>query len=112
MIEGRAPHYTISLKVAKLTNQIGHYTKEKGLAENSIQKLLLQLAHNAGSMGFKRQDVFEGLQHVFPASYTHEEKLRKIGRILGIMSKDGLIGKPSKGKKWYITEKGESELGV
>lgn len=33
LIEGRAPHYTISLKVAKLTNQIGHYTKEKGLAE-------------------------------------------------------------------------------
>ena len=25
---------------------------------------------------------------------------------------DNLIGKPSKGKKWYITEKGEFELGV
>lgn len=37
--------------------------------------------------------------------------IRKIGRILGIMAKDGLIGKPSKGKKWNITEKGESELG-
>lgn len=59
LIEGRAPHYTISLKVAKLTNQIGHYTKEKGLAENSIQKLLLQLAHNAGKMGFWRRDAFE-----------------------------------------------------
>ena len=54
LIEGRAPHYTISLKVAKMTKQIGHYTKENGLAENSIQKLLLQLAHNAGSTGFKR----------------------------------------------------------
>ncbi|MGO5244770.1 hypothetical protein ACTQ16_05640 [Prevotella sp. LCP21S3_D2] len=54
MIEGRAPHYTISLKVAKMTKQTGHYTKENGLAENSIQKLLLQLAHNAGSTGFKR----------------------------------------------------------
>ncbi len=43
LIEGRAPHYTISLKVAKMTKQIGHYTKENGLAENSIQKLLLQL---------------------------------------------------------------------
>ena len=88
--------------------QYDHYTKEKGLAENSIQKLLVQLAHNAVSMGFKRKDVFEGRQHVLPASYTHEEKLRKIGRILGIMAKEGLIGKP--GKKWNITEKGESEL--
>ena len=51
-----------------MTKQIGHYTKENGLAENSIQKLLLQLAHNAGSMGFKRQDVYEGLQHVLPSS--------------------------------------------
>ena len=54
LIEGRAPHYTISLKVAKMTKQTGHYTKENGLAENSTQKLLLQLAHNAGSTGFKR----------------------------------------------------------
>ena len=112
LIEGRAPHYTISLKVAKLTKQIGHYTKEKGLAENSIQKLLLQLAHNAGSMGFKRQDVYEGLQHVFPSNLTHDEKLRKIGRLLGIMSKEGLISKPSTGKRWNITEKGETELGA
>ena len=63
LIEGRAPHYTISLKVAKLTKQIGHYTKEKGLNETSIQKLVLQLAHNAGELGFKRKDVFESLQH-------------------------------------------------
>ena len=112
LIEGRAPHYTISLKVAKLTNQIGHYTKEKGLAENSIQKLLLQLAHNAGSMGFKRHDVFEGLQHVFPSSLTRDEKLRKIGRLLGTMAKENLICKTDKGKKWNITEKGESELGA
>ena len=38
---------------------------KKGLAENSIQKLLLQLAHNAGEMGFWRKDAFEiGRAHV------------------------------------------------
>lgn len=58
------------------------------------------------------QDVYEGLQHVFPSNLTHDEKLRKIGRLLGIMSKEGLISKPSTGKKWNITEKGESELGA
>ena len=41
-------------------------TKEKDLQENSIQKLLLQLAHNAGDIGFWRKDVYEGLEHVFP----------------------------------------------
>ena len=39
-----------------------------------------------------------------------DENIKKV--ILGIMAKDDLIGKPSKGKKWYITEKGEFELGV
>lgn len=53
-----------------MTKQIGHYTKENGLAENSIQKLLLQLAHNAGSMGFKRQDVYEGLHQVIIWAYS------------------------------------------
>lgn len=110
LIEGRAPHYTISLKVAKMTKQIGHYTKENGLAENSIQKLLLQLAHNAGSMGFKRQDVYEGLQHVFPSSLTQDEKLRKIGNLLRKIAKEGFIIKTISGKQWIITEKGEQEL--
>ena len=112
LIEGRAPHYTISLKVAKLTNQIGHYTKENGLTENSIQKLLLQLAHNAGSMGFKRQHVYEGLQHVFPTNLTHDEKLRKIGNLLRKLAKEGLIQKSNSGKLWLITEKGEQEFGI
>ena len=112
LIEGRAPHYTISLKVAKLTNQIGHYTKKNGLTENSIQKLLLQLAHNAGSMGFKRQHVYEGLQHVFPTNLTHDEKLRKIGNLLRKLAKEGLIQKSNSGKLWLITEKGEQEFGI
>ena len=63
-------------------------------------------------MGFKRHDVFEGLQHVFPSSLTCDEKLRKIGRLLGTMAKENLIFKTDKGKKWNITEKGESELGI
>ena len=66
-------------------------TKEKDLQENSIQKLLLQLAHNAGDMSFCLKDLYEGLEHVFPSSNTHDEKLRKIGRILVRMTQAGLI---------------------
>lgn len=110
LIEGRHPHYTISLKVAKMTKQIGHYTKEKGLSENSVIKLLLQLAHNAGSMGFKRKDAYEGLQHVLPSSLSHDEKLRKIGNLLRKIAQDGLIVKSGTGKQWLITTKGEDEF--
>ena len=110
LIEGRSPNYIISLSVAKMTHQIGHYTKEKGLAENSIQKLVLQLAYNAGEEGFKRRDVYDGLQHVFSAANTYNEKLRKIGRLLVKMSDVGLLIKSESGKQWHITNKGKQEF--
>ena len=110
LIEGRSPNYTISLSVAKMTKQIGHYTKEKGLTKSSIQKLTLQLAHNAGEVGFKRMDAFEVLQHVLPSNSSYDEKLRKIGRLLVKMFEEGLIEKSENGKRWHITEKGDKEL--
>lgn len=110
LIEGRSPNYTISLSVAKMTKQVGHYTKETGLTKSTIQKLALQLAHNAGEMGFKRMDAFEALQHVLPSGSKHDEKLRKIGRLLVKMAEEGLIMKSENGKQWHITEKGEKEL--
>lgn len=56
------------------------------------------------------QDVYEGLQHVFPSNLTHDEKLRKIGRLLRKIAKEGFITKTISGKQWIITEKGEQEL--
>ena len=112
LIEGRFPHYTISLSVAKMTHQVGHYTKVNGLARNSIRKLILQLALNAGELGFMRKDAFETLQHVYPSDISSDEKLRKIGRLLVSMAKEGLIKKDDNGKQWLITKKGEQELDL
>ena len=56
------------------------------------------------------QDVYEGLQHVFPSSLTQDEKLRKIGNLLRKIAKEGFIIKTISGKQWIITEKGEQEL--
>ena len=111
LLEGRPPHYTISLSVAKMTRQVGHYTKVNGLARNSIKKLTLQLAFNAGEMGFMRKDAFETLRHVYPSDISSDEILRKIGRLLVSMAKEGLIKKDENGKLWLITRKGEQELG-
>ncbi|OYP66595.1 RNA-binding domain-containing protein [Prevotella sp. P2-180] len=110
LIEGRSPNFTISLSVAKMTHQIGNYTKEKGLVENSIKKLVLQLAYNAGKEGFKRRDVYDGLQHVFPSSNSYDEINRKIGRLLVKMSNEGLLIKSESGKLWQITYKGKQEF--
>ena len=110
LIEGRAPHFTISLSVAKMTKQVGQYTKERGLTAKTIEKLILQLAMNAGDTGFKRVDAFEALQNVLPAGYSKEEKLRKIGNIFVQMSDNGLIERADAGKRWFITEKGLKTL--
>lgn len=56
------------------------------------------------------QDVYEGLQHVFPSSLTQDEKLRKIGNLLRKIAKEGFITKTISGKQWIIIEKGEQEL--
>lgn len=56
------------------------------------------------------QDVYEGLQHVFPSNLTHDEKLRKIGRLLGIMSKEGLISKPLKARNGILQRKEKVNL--
>jgi len=109
LIEQQNGRYIISLKVARMTHQIGRYTKDKGLAYDAIIKLTLQLAHNAGDDGFMRKDVFDTLQHSLPNA-SDESKLRYIGRLLVKMADAGQLARSDSGKLWKITEKGENDL--
>ncbi len=110
LVEGKYPNLTISLSVAKLTNQLGHYTKEHGLAKEAIIKLVLQLAHNAGKEGFKRQDAFETLETALPISNSKDKKLRFISNLLVSLNKEGLITMTKVGRRWAITKLGEDKL--
>lgn len=110
LVEGKYPNLTISLSVAKLTNQLGHYTKEHGLAKEAIIKLMLQLGHNAGEEGFKRQDAFETLDHALPVGDSKDKKLRFISNMLVSLSKEGLITMTEVGRRWTITKLGEDKL--
>lgn len=51
LIEGEAPNYTISLGIAKATNQLQGYTKQKGLDKEKIKQMILQYLKNAGTDG-------------------------------------------------------------
>lgn len=110
LVEGRGKEIIISLGVARLTHQVPQYTKNKGLAYETLIKLILQLAHNAGEAGFKRNDAYETVEHALPGTKSPKEKLAYLGRILLKMGDDGLI--KAIGRSWYITEKGESEIRV
>ena len=108
LIEGKGNNVTISLGVARLTHQVPQYTKNKGLAYETLIKLILQLAHNTGEDGFKRNEAFETVENALPGTKGHKEKLRYLGRILVKMSDEGLLRTDN--RNWYITEKGESEI--
>ena len=108
LVEGKGQNLPISLGVARLTHQVAQYTKNKGLAYETLVKLILQLAHNAGNDGFKRNDAFDTVENALPDTKDRTSKLRYLGRLLVKMGDDGLIR--SDGRVWYITEKGESDI--
>lgn len=110
LIEGKAPRYNIALSVAKKVQQIGQYTKETGLNKKALVKLVLQLAVNAGNIGFKRADVFEIIEQSLPASMTRKQKLDHVSNMLRAMQANGFLVKTDNGKAWLITTKGRQEL--
>ncbi|MBR6282787.1 MAG: putative DNA binding domain-containing protein [Muribaculaceae bacterium] len=110
LIEGRSPNYIISLGVARLTHQVAQYTRNKGLAYETLKNLILQLASNAGKDGFKRSEAFEALENSLPSAKSDNAKLSYLGRVLLKMSSAGLLR--ANGRTWFITDKGANELRV
>jgi ATP-dependent DNA helicase RecG len=110
LIEGRYPNYIISLSVAKMTKQIGVYTKEKGLEAKILEKMILQLAKDAGDDGFKLSDVFDALHKSLPVSISNDSKKRFLGRLLAKMAQKKLI--IVNGRIWKITEFGLIQFGL
>ena len=108
LIEGKGKDTNISLVVARMTHQVPQYTRNKGLAYETLTKLILQLAQNAGEDGFKRNDAFETVENALPGTKSPKEKLRYLGRVLVKMADKGLLR--AQNREWYITEKGESEI--
>ena len=108
LVEGRGKELCISLGVARLTHQVPQYTRNKGLAYNTIVKLILQLAQNAGKDGFKRSDAFETVGDALPDTKNRKSKLNYLGRILTKMYTEELLR--VEGRTWYITEKGKLEI--
>ena len=73
LIEGEAPNYTISLGIAKATNQLQGYTKQKGLDKEKMKQMILQYLKNAGTDGAKRDSIYEYIKDVMPQVKTHEQ---------------------------------------
>ena len=99
LIEGEAPHYNISLSVAKDTHQLPSYTKTKGLDKERLRQMILQYLSNAGDEGAKRDSIYEYLKDVLPQNKTEEQKLRSLGDLLKTMKKEDFIW--TDGRNWF-----------
>lgn len=108
LVEGRFPDIYISLGVAKMTRQLGAYTKAKGLEYEALVKMTLQMAKDAGKDGFKRADLFVALEHSLPATKDTNSKKRYLGNLLCKLSDEGLL--QCNNRLWFITEKGLKQM--
>ena len=102
LIEGEAPHYSISLSIAKNTHQLPSYTKTKGLDKERLRQMVLQYLSNAGDEGAKRDSIYEYLKDVLPTNKTEEQKLRYVGRLLVELNEEKLIDRI--GLRWILKD--------
>lgn len=100
LIEGEAPHYNISLSIAKDTHQLPSYTKTKGLDKAKLRQMVLQYLSNAGKEGAKRDSIYEYLKDVLPQNKTEEQQLRYVGRLLVEMNEENSIDRI--GPRWIL----------
>ena len=99
LVEGRYPHLTISLDVARQTKQLPEYTKVKGLEREKVKQMTLQFIQNAGEDGVKKIIIFDYLKDVLPQGNSHTQNMRLVGNILSEMASAGWI--VLKGKRWH-----------
>jgi len=100
LIEGRAPHYTISPGVAQMTHQLPHYNKAKGLEKSRLAQMVEQFIASSKD-GVTRKEIMEYVSVAMPVGRTEEQKLRILGNLLKEMKDDGRIH--TQKQHWYIT---------
>lgn len=102
LLEGDTSEYGISLDIAKKTKQLPDYTRNRGLAKEKMMQMILQYLQNAGTIGAKRDSIYEYIKDVMPQMKTHDQKLRMLGDMLNALSADRCIY--AKGRTWFFND--------
>lgn len=100
LLEGDTSEYNISLDIAKKTKQLPYYTHNRGLDKAKLQHMILQYLQNVGSVGAKRDAIFDYLRDVLPRNKTPEQQERMVGNILAEMKEAEIV--IVKGRIWYV----------
>ena len=98
LIEGRAPNYIISLNVAKKTNQIGEYTRLKGLDKEKYLNMILEFVKNGSPEGVMLKHIFDYMAAALPQTQDGKSQKRLLGYLINILKSQGKV--INEGKKW------------
>lgn len=100
LIEGRAPNYFISSKVAEWTGQKASYIRNRGLDDGYYRKLVIDYLDKYGQA--TRKDVDELLLSKMPDVLDAAQKAHKVRNLLQAMRLGGLIHRlgPKAGAVW------------
>lgn len=102
LIEGRAPRYFISAKVADAVDQKAKYIHQRGLSDSYYQQLVLDFLCKYGQA--TRADLDELLLRKLPDVLSEAQKANKVKNLIQSMKKEGLIYPegPRSGTVWRL----------
>ena len=89
LIEGRAPNYYISAKVAEWTEQKAHYIRNRGLDDDYYRRLITEYLQKYSKAS--RNELDELLFPKLPEVLTEEQKEHKVRNLLQALRRAGFI---------------------
>lgn len=102
LIEGHSPNYFISLAVAKKTNQLGEYTRMKGLERDKYLSMIYEFVKNGSPEGVMLNQIFDFMNEALPKNKDPKSQKRFLGHLVNILkTQDKII---NEGKRWIITK--------
>jgi ATP-dependent DNA helicase RecG len=99
LIKGRKPNLHIAKHIAKQTDEMASYIKNKGLDNQHYKDMILQCLESFGAV--KRSDIDDLLLDRLPDVLSEQQKKAKVRNMLQSLRKNNKI--IAEGKAWKLT---------
>ena len=100
LIEGRKPNFHISAQVARHSDDLAQYIRNRGIDDTHYKRLICELIQKSGSA--KRIDIDKLLVDKLPEVLDRQQKANKIKNLLQALKIQGVI--EVKGKLWQMSK--------
>lgn len=100
LIEGRKPHFFISVKTAKAMNQIPEYVRLSGIDKDVCWELVKKVLLKSGDKGVTRLDIFKTLTNALSEMKDENQKLKWVSNYLAALRREHKI--EYKDRRWFL----------